>query len=391
MTFADNLMDRKVIDLKDYLEEVPELQALKDCQQDPDWHGEGSVLNHTNMVMDAVRNVERNAQEIYISALLHDFGKPELTSVNEKGRVVSPGHEQLSVARGRQFLRKYFPKMSYRMRQDILSLVEFHAYPKRMAIQESTPERYYRLSWDVDTHDLSVLSHADFKGRIGKDLEASQQILNSFDEKCKELEIFGVRKYLLLPLDTPTVLFNTAMWNVLFHHWPIASDWEKDERYMKLKNKILPLLDSDKHEFVLMVGPAGSGKTAYAVSHYPNHRWICMDEERVKLCGDMGDMSKNEQVFNNCFKVLRNSLTNGENCVWDATNVTRKSRRALLEMARSHGAKITIVFFDLPLETILQRNRDRSRHVPEDVIVKMFNNLQSPSMYEYDTLFVEES
>jgi predicted kinase len=99
-------------------------------------------------------------------------------------------------------------------------------------------------------------------------------------------------------------------------------------------------------------------------------------------------MSKNQEAYDNCFKDLMRSLKKRESVVWDATNTTRKIRRRLVDVARQNGIEVVMIHFDLPLDIILERNKNRDRVVPEDVVVKYYQQIQSPKSYEYDHLLV---
>lgn len=79
----------------------PELEALEECPQDPEWHPEGDVWTHTQLVCDAAAEVaERDALPgderavLMLAALCHDLGKPETTFEDEEGRIRSPMHAE---------------------------------------------------------------------------------------------------------------------------------------------------------------------------------------------------------------------------------------------------------------------------------------------------------
>lgn len=76
-----------------------ELEALVGCAQDAEWHPEGDVFEHTCQALDAaaevcmkegITGVDRMA--VMLAALVHDMGKPAVTTINAAGRIVSPGH-----------------------------------------------------------------------------------------------------------------------------------------------------------------------------------------------------------------------------------------------------------------------------------------------------------
>ncbi|MEK7473524.1 MAG: HD domain-containing protein [Patescibacteria group bacterium] len=93
--------------------DYPELHALIDTPQEPEWHPEGDVWIHTMMVIDEAagivsQNSKRKSQnfteeerlQVMMGALCHDLGKPSTTAPGEKDgvpRVRSIGHEEAGV------------------------------------------------------------------------------------------------------------------------------------------------------------------------------------------------------------------------------------------------------------------------------------------------------
>jgi len=51
-------------------------------------------------------------------------------------------------------------------------------------------------------------------------------------------------------------------------------------------------------------------------------------------------------------------------------------------MAKGFGYEVHAVFFDVPLEVCLERNRRRDRIVPEDVLRRMSAKLRPPTFEE---------
>jgi predicted kinase len=51
-------------------------------------------------------------------------------------------------------------------------------------------------------------------------------------------------------------------------------------------------------------------------------------------------------------------------------------------MARGFGYEVHAVFFDVPLEVCLERNRNRERQVKEDVVQRMAAKLKAPTFDE---------
>jgi tRNA nucleotidyltransferase (CCA-adding enzyme) len=96
-----------------WIEQHPELKALIDCPQDPQWHPEGDVWQHTLHVMDAAQQIaERDGVKgddrsvLMLAALCHDLGKPSTTVQGEDGRIRSPGHNETGIEPSRQFMNR---------------------------------------------------------------------------------------------------------------------------------------------------------------------------------------------------------------------------------------------------------------------------------------------
>ena len=75
-----------------------------------------------------------------------------------------------------------------------------------------------------------------------------------------------------------------------------------------------------------------------------------------------------------------------QNTIVDATNTHRKLRRMLWEIGRRNGALCSAIYFDLPLETLLERNAKREKRVPDDVVKKFYSTMQSLLPYEADLI-----
>ena len=66
----------------------------------------------------------------------------------------------------------------------------------------------------------------------------------------------------------------------------------------------------------------------------------------------------------------------------DATNLVVEQREPFLEQARELDAAIEAIFFDVPLDVCMERNRGRPRRVPEDLVRAMAEALDPPTPQE---------
>jgi predicted kinase len=81
--------------------------------------------------------------------------------------------------------------------------------------------------------------------------------------------------------------------------------------------------------------------------------------------------------------LLRHRLAIGRPVTYvDATHLIPAERQSYIEIARWYGCDVEALFFDVPLEVCLERNRGRARVVPEDAMRMMAEKLVAPSIEE---------
>ncbi|MBP5623000.1 MAG: HD domain-containing protein, partial [Thermoguttaceae bacterium] len=116
-----------------WIDAFPELAALIDCPQNPDWHPEGDVWTHTLAVCNQAAKIVRafkpeltNEEKLYVmfAALAHDFGKPATTRLDENGVIRSMKHDKVGAPIARAFFEKM--KAPTRVLQAIEKLVREH-------------------------------------------------------------------------------------------------------------------------------------------------------------------------------------------------------------------------------------------------------------------------
>ena len=145
----------------------------------------------------------------------------------------------------------------------------------------------------------------------------------------------------------------------------------------------------------LMVGAPGSGKSTYGkkmVADNPNLLRFCPDEFRAMFGTGEGDQSVSAKAFEATRNAMRDALKEGKNVLIDATNMSRKSRKDFVSIARSYFAHITAVVFLEDKSTLLERNKIRGenggRNVPEEVIDRMLGNFEMPEFPEVNETIV---
>ena len=130
---------------------------------------------------------------------------------------------------------------------------------------------------------------------------------------------------------------------------------------------------------MLLVGLPASGKSTYAAI-LPV---LSSDAIRLLLADNDDDQTIHSRVFATLRYLLVQRLEIGRPVTYiDATHLTRAERKPYVEIAQEHHVQIEAVFFDTPLDVCLKRNRQRTRQVPEDVLVTMAAKLQPPAYDE---------
>ncbi len=134
-------------------------------------------------------------------------------------------------------------------------------------------------------------------------------------------------------------------------------------------------------KLIVLVGLPGSGKSAWAARQ--PFRALSSDDTRLLLADDPTVQIIHRRVFATIRYLARQrmELKRPITCI-DATNLTRWERRQWIRLADAVDAVPEAVFFDTPLEVCLERNRGRTRVVPEEVVREMASRLEPPAVQE---------
>ena len=83
---------------------LPEMEALKGCDQPPEFHPEGDVFVHTRLMLSML--APDASLPLVLSVLFHDIGKPATRMVDETGRIRFNGHEGVSAGMTLRLLQR---------------------------------------------------------------------------------------------------------------------------------------------------------------------------------------------------------------------------------------------------------------------------------------------
>lgn len=143
----------------------------------------------------------------------------------------------------------------------------------------------------------------------------------------------------------------------------------------------------------IMIGLPCSGKDTIANiirnNNLGNTIILSSDEIRVELFG-YENQKDNQKVFQEMNRRCKECLSRGLNVIYNATNLSRKRRKALILEMKKHTNELYAVICLSMIGTILERNFVRNeRHVPEDKLIQMFKNIDVPLKYEgYNKIYI---
>ncbi len=155
----------------------PELAVLDQIEQEPDWHPEGNVWNHSKLAADAAARVVReegltgdDALVVLFGALSHDLGKATTTERREKHgvmRITAHGHEAAGVEPAQAFLAEL--KMKNDVVAKILPIIREHLY--HVHHPEPSDKQLQKFAQRLQPANIrlwDLISRCDSNGRSGE-------------------------------------------------------------------------------------------------------------------------------------------------------------------------------------------------------------------------------
>lgn len=147
----------------------------------------------------------------------------------------------------------------------------------------------------------------------------------------------------------------------------------------------------------MLIGPTGSGKSTISnkivrqsknnvnIFSWDTLRLEWYDSENYANAWELASQDRN-------FKSRANEefcrlLEVGHDVIVDNTNLTPKRRKFFIQEAKKRGYETIGVTFDVPLQTLIDRQTTRGdKCVPTHSVIKQFNSYVYPNVDEFDIL-----
>lgn len=157
-------------------------------EQNLEYHPEGSVWNHTMMVVDEAakrKNNSENPRVFMWAALLHDIGKGPTTKVR-KGKITSYDHDEVGERMAREFLEGFGEDKEFI--NEVAGLVRWHM--QILFVVKDLPwQDVEKMNEETSIDEIALLGKCDRMGRgdMNKsNIEKEEKNVKVFLEKSKK-------------------------------------------------------------------------------------------------------------------------------------------------------------------------------------------------------------
>jgi predicted kinase len=152
-----------------------------------------------------------------------------------------------------------------------------------------------------------------------------------------------------------------------------------------------PSLVIPRQTLIVLCGPAGSGKSTFALRFVERHyaqgcratTIVSSDYCRALICDEATNQQINRDTFDLFYYIIQKRIFQHSLTIADSTALTPEARHRLVEMARRQRFTTCLVVFNMSFQTCVAHDREatRGRVVGEQVIAYHIKQLQRALRY----------
>lgn len=327
-------------------------------------HAEGNVAIHTQMVIEELLRLpnyqglnDQDREILWTVALMHDIEKRSTSENEGNGIIHAPGHAKRGEHTVREILFKDV-ETPFFIREHITSLVRLHGLPLWLMEKKDSQKKVIEASLRLNTIYLKMIAEADARGRICEDLHSLLYSLDLYELYCKEQRCWGSER--------PFQSLNTRY------------------KYFSSEDSFVDYVpfDNFRSKVILLSGLPGMGKDYYIQSLNKDIPVVSLDEIRRKNRISPTDKKRNGWVVQEAKEQARTYLRQGQDFIWNATNITTLMRKQLVDLFVDYGAFVSIHYIEKPYKIWRYQNSNREYPLPENILNKMFQSLEIPQQTE---------
>lgn len=342
----------------------PELNALRDVPQNPEYHAEGDVYRHTEMVCEKLmelsewQELNHDEQELlFLAAAFHDMGKLVCTKL-EDGKWISPRH---TIVGEKEFRRMVYQDagrfgLTFSQRETVAKLIRYHGLPIWFWTKKKPERDLMKAAESIPLRLLYLLAKADAKGRLGNPAGEFSEQVELFGDYAKELAIWDCRQLFANPY-------------ARFQYFQKEDMWKGADLY-----------DDTEFDVILMSGLPLAGKDSWIEKNNADMPVISLDDIREEL--KLSPAKGSDKAVHTALERAKILLRRKEPFIWNATNIIGETRQKLVKLFAGYGARVHILYLEAPYQELLARNRKRARYIPEPVLERMIRKLELPEPWE---------
>ena len=338
------------------------IAELKQTEQNPKYHAEGSVYAHTLMVLEKFETFqdqfglsESDREVLYWTTVLHDLGKIPTTRM-EGGRWRAPGHEKASLPFARNILLQQ-PQVTPEQRRRILSIIRWHGIPLGWVNGKRPLSDLKLLSTQVDLKLLATFGWFDFMGRISSDHGTTLKKIEHFmNVEVPRVEFeFGKHETLQETFSNWNLKLKNAAWSAL--------GMRRADLLEKLFQSEQPDEERKIGKVIVTIGPPLAGKTHFLDQEYKDTFRVNLEE--FKLTEEyLEDDFKLDRRLVEFRHMLGIYLRHHGKVILEGRNVDTKLRTKLNENLRKLPIEIEYLVFETSMDEIRKRNESQDTALP---------------------------